>query len=36
MQSYASMLERVVLDQPEQYLWFHDLWRDASPPILVD
>jgi hypothetical protein len=36
MQSYASMLERVVLDHPEQYLWFHDLWRDVPPPILVD
>ncbi|ETP49553.1 hypothetical protein F442_04957 [Phytophthora nicotianae P10297] len=27
VQTYASMLERLVLEYPEQYLWMHDLWN---------
>ncbi|KAG6973007.1 hypothetical protein JG687_00001136 [Phytophthora cactorum] len=27
VQTYASMLEKLVLEYPEQYLWMHDLWN---------
>lgn len=27
VQTYALMLEKLVLDNPEQYLWMHDLWN---------
>ncbi|KAE9044770.1 hypothetical protein PR003_g2116 [Phytophthora rubi] len=27
VQTYASMMENLVLDYPEQYLWMHDLWN---------
>ncbi|RLN91055.1 hypothetical protein BBJ28_00004360 [Nothophytophthora sp. Chile5] len=28
VQTYASMLEQVVVEHPEQYLWMHDLWNE--------
>lgn len=33
-QSYAHLLEEVVLLHPEQYLWLHDLWSIKA--IAVD
>uniref|UniRef100_K3WQ25 Uncharacterized protein n=1 Tax=Globisporangium ultimum (strain ATCC 200006 / CBS 805.95 / DAOM BR144) TaxID=431595 RepID=K3WQ25_GLOUD len=27
-QAYADLLQEVVLQYPEQYLWMHDLWKE--------
>lgn len=33
VQTYASMLERLVLQYPEQYLWMHDLWNTKQQAV---
>ncbi|KDO29471.1 hypothetical protein SPRG_20058 [Saprolegnia parasitica CBS 223.65] len=30
MQSYADIVSACVRQAPAQYMWFHDLWRDAA------
>ncbi|KAG6583011.1 uncharacterized protein IUM83_05929 [Phytophthora cinnamomi] len=35
MQTYASMLEKLVFDYPEQYLWMHDLWSTKHRAVAL-
>ncbi|POM63150.1 hypothetical protein PHPALM_27592, partial [Phytophthora palmivora] len=34
VQAFASMLEKVVLESPEQYLWMHDLWKQRAGKLV--